>query len=304
MKNYNRLLAVLICSYSLPAVADPVFYGRAYLTLEHVDRDDGFIDYEQIELVNNSSRIGIKGSETIQEGLDVIYQMEYEAYFDDARNFTQRNIFVGVKGAAGTLIGGHFDTPLKASQKTIDVFGDLRGDIKNMITPNENRESNSVMYTSPTVGGFTANVAHIATEEHEIDNGISLSVAWQNDYLYLAAAADQDVEEEFSDAQRLVAQYTFSGFQLGALYETHAYAEMDRESGWVLSGLYRMDNNWTAKAQYGQSDIHVEGGETLSVGVDYAYTKKFRTLAFVTKETSDGDLIDNIYLAVGVDYSF
>src|SRR5690606_19862361 len=147
-------------------------------------------------------------------------------FFDDSRTFTQRNIFVGLEGAAGRIIGGHFDTPFKNAQNKVDVFGDLRGDIKNMISPNENRESNSVMYSTPKMGGFTANVAHIASEEHEIENGISLSLVWQNDNWYFAAAADQDVEEEFTDAQRLVAQYNLNNFQLGALYESHAVVDM------------------------------------------------------------------------------
>ncbi len=304
MKNYNRLLALLVCAYSFPAMADPTFYGRAYITLEQVNQDDGFTEYEQIELVNNASRIGVKGSETIQEGLNVVYQLEYEAFFDDARTFTQRNIYVGLEGAAGRLIGGHFDTPLKNAQNKVDVFGDLRGDIKNMITPNENRESNSVMYTTPKLAGFTANVAHIASEEEEIDNGISLSAVWQNDYWYFAVAADQDVEEEYTDAQRLVVQYNYNNIQVGALYESHSAEDRDREAGWLLSGLYQLSENWTAKAQYGQSDILYDGGDTLSIGLDYAYTKKFRTLMFITHETSDDDLVDNTYLAVGMDYSF
>ncbi len=307
--NYKfYMAAALACAYGLPVAADPQFYGKANVTLEYADIGGESGDSETIELVSNASRIGVKGSETIHDGLEVIYQLEYETYFDDGVNggqrFGQRNIFAGVQGGFGKLIGGHFDTPLKASQDKVDLFNDLRGDIKNLITPNELRTSNTVMYTTPSMGGVTVNLAHIASEEENIDSGVSVSIGFQSGGFYISGAMEQDVDGEYTEAQRIVSLYSTPQFQVGALYEINEEALADSESGWILSGLYNIGKSWALKAQYGQSDMIVEGGETLSLGLDHIYTKNFKTLAFVTRHQSDDDAIDNIYAGVGLDFKF
>ncbi len=306
--NYKfYMAAALACAYGLPAVADPQFYGKANLTLEYADIGGAAGDSETIELLSNASRIGVKGSETIHDGLDVVYQLEYETYFDDGidkERFGQRNIFVGVQGNFGRLIGGHFDTPLKASQDKVDLFNDMRGDIKNLITNNEIRASNTVMYTTPNMGGVTINVAHIASEVENVDNGVSVSVGFQSGGFYISGAMEQDVDEEYSEAQRIVSLYSTPQFQIGALYEINEEPMADSESGWLLSGLVNVGKNWAIKAQYGQSDMNLEGGETFSLGLDHTYTKNFKTLAFVTRHQADDDIVDNIYAGVGLDFKF
>lgn len=307
--NYRLYMAAaLACAYGLPAAADVQFYGKANLTLEYADIGGAAGDSETIELLSNASRIGVKGSETIHDGLDVVYQLEYETYIDDGiekdQRFGQRNIFVGVQGGFGRLVGGHMDTPLKSSQDKVDLFNDLRGDIKNLIAPNEYRTSNTVMYTTPNMGGVTINLAHISSEVENVDNGASVSIAYQNGGFYLSAAMEQDVAGEYSEAQRFVTYYSTEHFQIGGLYESSEAPFAESESGWILSTLYNIGKNWALKAQYGQSDIVVEGGESLSFGLDHNYTKNFKTLAFVTRHQSDDEVVDNIYAGVGMDFKF
>ena len=55
------------------------------------------------------------------------------------------------------------------SQNKVDLFNDLYGDIKNTFTLNEKREKNSLMYTSPTMAGFTLNADLIASEDNRTD---------------------------------------------------------------------------------------------------------------------------------------
>lgn len=292
------------------AMADISLYGKANLSFEHVNEGDESFT----EMVSNASRLGFKGGEKINDELEAIYQLEYEVYVDDADTFSQRNIFVGVKGSFGQVIGGHFDTPLKSAQGKVDVFGDLRGDIKNMITRNENRTSNTLMYSTPgNLGGFGANVAYISSEEDEVDDGKSLAVSYTLEGFYVSLAFEQDVEAQDADAMRAAATYTIGGLQLGALYEEYELDGADSVDGWLASVLYDFQNNWVVKGQYGQSDMYEEGGDTASLGVDYKATKNFTVYSFYTAYSSDDLIVENgpveegvdaDYLGVGVELKF
>lgn len=290
------------------AMADIALYGKANLSFEHVS--DG--DESLTEVVSNASRLGFKGSEKINDELEAIYQLEYEIDLDDADTFRQRNIYVGVKGSFGQVIGGHFDTPLKAAQGKADVFNDMRGDIKNVITINENRTSNTVMYSTPTLSGFGAHAAYISSEEDEVDDGKSAAVFYTIEGFYLGLAFEQDVEVQDAEAMRAAATYTIGGLQLGALFEEFELDGADSVDGWIASVLYDFQNNWVIKGQYGQSDMIVEGGDTASVGVDYKASKNFMVYGFYTTNSSD-DLIvedepvegvDQDYFGLGVELKF
>lgn len=295
------------------ALADITLYGKANVSLESVDEGESSV----IALESNASRLGFKGSETISEGLNVIYQMEYETNFDDngGNPFRQRNIFVGLKGGFGQVVGGHFDTPLKNAQNKVDLFNDLRGDIKNYITPNDNRENNSVMYTSPSLGGLAAHLAYIASEDEEVDDGKSVALAYTASGFYLALAFDQDVEAENAETLRAVLQYSISQFQLGALYEEYEEDELDKEDAWIVSALYNINDSWAIKGQYGESsigfgyanDLVTDDNESISVGIDYKISKNLLAYGFYTTISAEDDgveVVENDYLGVGVELRF
>lgn len=308
------------------ALAEVNVYGKANVTFESVDINGS----STTELVSNASRLGFEGSEEINEQLKAIYQLEYEVYFDDADTFKQRNIFIGVEGGFGQVIGGHFDTPFKAAQNKIDVFNDLRGDIKHVVSPHENRESNTLQYTTPEgLGGFRAALALINSEDEELNDGKSVALAWSNEHIYVAAAMDQDVEFEGVDAMRLVLQYNRGGWQLGALYEeTDADFMADAFSGYAVSLMYKLSDVWSLRAQHGASDGYLgvvqvlgepvglspfDNAETTSIGADYKLSKNAKLFGFYTMASADAgadadalgfDALDNDYLGIGMELKF
>jgi len=299
-------LPVLSCFVALAtfipagAMADITLYGKANLSLEYVDhQEDSFS-----ELMSNASRLGFKGKEKIHDTLEAIYLLEYQVDVEDADTFSQRNIYVGLKGGFGQVIAGHFDTPLKSVQGKVDVFNDLRGDITRMITNNEHRLSNSVMYSTPSLGGFSAHLAYINSEQDDVDDGKSLALSYTLGGLYLGAAFEQDVVQMNSETLRLVVTYAVGGLQLGAFYEEDEQDGQDSTDGWLVSALYGFQSRWVVKAQYGQSDMRYVGGDTASVGVDYKFTNNFTLYSFYNTNSADNDAMDQAYLAVGVDLKF
>lgn len=313
----NSFLRMFVAATSLvpaAAMADITLYGKANVSLEWVEE----AEESHSALESNASRLGFKGSEKINDYVEAIYQLEYEAHFDDgSTTFGQRNIFAGLKGGFGQIIGGRFDTPLKMAQHKVDVFNDLRGDIKNFISPNEIRSQNTVMYSTPSLGGFVAHAAYISSENEEVDDGKSVSLTYSTDSLYLALAFDQDVRTENAEALRAVAQYSVSGWQFGLLLEQSEDEGADKEDAWLASVLYNLNADWAVKAQFAQSDIpftyatnvQTDSSESLSLGVDYKLSKNFVVYGFYTDISAEDegvaeDVVDNSYVGLGVDFRF
>jgi predicted porin len=316
----KALLPLLIASLvPAAAFADVTVYGKANVSIQSADE----ADEKQTEVVSNASRIGVKGSEVVNDDLKVIYQFEYQTEVDDGasgngQTFGQRNIYLGLQGTGGTLIGGKFDTPTKAAQEKIDLFNDLEGDI-NYLVSGETRANNIVQYTTPAAWGpFAVNVAAVAAENAANDDGVAGSVTYTTSSFYVALAAEQNVTGQDVDITRLVARYTVGAFQLGGLYEQASFdadgADEDADA-WFVSAKYSIDDQWALKAQYGKGDYDTteEGfvvnstGESASIGVDFSMTKNATLYGFYTKESaeveSEEELDDN-WFGIGLDLKF
>ncbi len=318
----KTLLAVALASlFPVVAFADVVVYGKANVSVQNAD--EAALDDSRVELVSNASRIGVKGGEEVNSSLKVIYQFEYQTEVDDGngsnnQTFAPRNIYLGLQGVAGTIMGGHFDTPTKVAQEKVDLFNDLEGDITT-IFKGEIRASNVIQYTTPSFGGFAASVAYVTEENDgtfkqnnpagtEPGNGISASLGYTSAMFYAAVAMDQDVEAEGVDLVRAVARVTLGPVQLGVLGEQY---ENDNtgvdEDGVFASALWNITDKWALKGQYGQSDVRMADGETASIGLDYKMTKAATLFSYATKV--ENELVgaaerDDTYVGVGVDFKF
>lgn len=311
----NKLIATSLATVSMStailmsanAIADVSVYGKANLSLQNADEGTS----STTELVSNASRIGFKGSEQLSDNLKAIFQMEFQAHIDDGdgdgQTFTQRNIYVGLQGNWGTLIGGKFDTAMKKTQNSVDLFSDLEADIKSIITVNDNRSSNSIMYTTPKfLDSITASVDFIASETDGVKDGISTSINYDKNDLYLAAAIDQNVEAENVDVIRLVAQYNIDALQLGLLYEDQDATGTSKNTGdgWLVSGQYKLNNGYILKAQLGESDIVTAGGETFSLGVDYRLSSSTKLFGYYSSEDATDATKEAEYVGIGIEMKF
>ncbi len=313
----KTLLAVTLASlFPLAAMADVVVYGKANVSIQNADEADD----TQLEVVSNASRIGVKGGEDISSGLKAIYQFEYQTEVDDGaggssnQTFTQRNIFVGLQGSAGTIIAGKFDTPTKTAQEKIDLFNDLEGDI-NYIVSGETRASNIVQYTTPAAWGpFAVNVATVAAENQANDDGTAVSLTYTTPGVYLAVASEQDVSLQETDITRLVGRFTFGAVQLGALYELASAdvlgTDVDTDA-FIVSAKFNATDKFALKAQYGDAgedlaDFDADATQ-LNVGFDYVLSKNTTLFGYYTQEQYEEDSVeeqDDNWVGVGIDLKF
>ena len=311
----KRILLILALSFTSFSFAEgPIggkVYGKANLSL--VDQDSG--DSSGWTLNSNASRLGIKGESKLSEELAVVYQVEYEVCIDSGdckgQTFKQRNTFLGLKGNFGMVWAGKHDTPTKLAAKKVDLFNDLEGDIKNAFE-GQNRVSNVVAYTSPKMNGFSATLAMIPAEGEDVDqdgqddtglkDGLSYSINYTKDNLYLAIAGDQDIDEQ--DLVRMIAQYQIDALTLGFLYQQNQdNLGTKDESGYFFSAAYSLNADITLKAQYGEIEDDIDGDEeqTLSLGADYKLAKNTKTFIFYTDNTdSEVGLSKDAFTAFGI----
>ena len=255
---------------------DGKLYGKVNVSL--VNSDSGSEDTWKLN--SNASRIGLKGSTQVSEGLTVFYKTEFQVDVDgDGDVFKQRNIYAGVKGSFGSVLAGKNDTPTKLAQKKIDLFNDLEGDIKKTFA-GENRMSNIVAYTTPKYGNFSATYAVMPGEEGggSLSDATSYSVNYSKGDLYVAVAGDSNVKG--ADLVRVVSQYKVDDWQLGLMYQENDTTD---ESGYFASAAYKIDNI-TYKAQYGSNENDTDGSDktTLSLGADFKLAKNTKSFVFFT----------------------
>jgi predicted porin len=262
---------------------DGKLYGKINVSV--VNSDSGSEDTWKLN--SNASRIGLKGSTQVSEGLTVFYKTEFEVCVDDGdckgNTIGQRNIFAGVKGSFGSVLAGKNDTPTKLAQKKIDLFNDSVGDIKKTFA-GENRMSNIVAYTTPKYGNFSATYAVMPGEEDggSLSDATSYSVNYSKGDLYVAVAGDSNVKD--ADLLRVVSQYKVDAWQLGLMYQEN---DTTNESGYFASAAYKIDNI-TYKAQYGSNENDTDGSDktTLSLGADFKLAKNTKSFVFFTDNES------------------
>ena len=284
-------------------------YGKLWISVESQDTASG----TEVDMVSNASRLGIKGSMDFGEGIEAIYQAEYEVDPVDGtadeskdRTFKQRNSFVGLKGSMGTIFLGKHDTATKRSLKKIDLFNDLAGDIKNLFQ-GENRMSDLVGYTTPKINGFSATFNAIKGTEGLGDDSIgdstSISLSYDINTFYTALAFDSDLKGY--DSTRLMLQIPFNRSQLGIMFqESKKLSTGEEEDGYVVSFFQKVGNKGTLKLQQAESDMKLDSGKQFTFGYDYKLSSKAKVFYFFTDLNGNQDSKEKEIHGVGFEYKF
>ena len=288
---------------------EPTVYGKLWISVESQDTASG----TEVDMVSNASRLGIKGSMDFGEGIEAIYQAEYEVDPVDGtadeskdRTFKQRNSFVGLKGSVGTIFLGKHDTATKKSQKKIDLFNDLAGDIKNILQ-GENRMSDLVGYTTPKINGFSATFNAIKGTEGLGDDSIgdstSTSFSYDSENFYIALAFDSELKGY--DSTRLTLQIPFNRSQLGImLQDSEKLSTGVEEDGYVISFSQKVGDKGTLKFQQAESDMKLDSGKQFSFGYDYKLSNKAKAFFFFTDLSGDNTSKEKEITGIGFEYKF
>lgn len=195
----KKLVALAVAgAFALPLAAEAqtaqvTLYGRANMDLEFVKASgpgasDGSTS-TVTRVASNSSRFGLRGTESLGGGLTAFFQVENSVAWDgnpnasgvgSANTIANRETFVGLQGSFGQIWLGRslspYDdsTPIWAAgpyNYNTGLFNNSSLWANNSNAPQEaiggydDRYSNSIRWNSPTWAGFTAEV-QVATREN------------------------------------------------------------------------------------------------------------------------------------------
>ena len=329
MNKSKFLFASSLLLISMSAISAPKVYGKLNIALNN-DGSDG-VNEKEIDLVSNSSRLGLKGQLEMQDGLVGLYQIEYQIdpvdghARDEVRGengeikvtdstFTQRNSYVGLKGSFGTLKLGKHDTPLKKASLKVDLFNDLKGDIKN-ITDGENRITSFLGYDSPVFGGGVSISVSLSKGKDdgvvgtdldgEFGTNLSASLKYDIEVIQFVIATEKASIKGF-DHNRLGMMIPAGPVTIGLIHTTTESTvgnSVDYDATTISIAGKVADGNGRVKFQYGTSDKSAGLTQT-QIGYDHKLFKNFKILAYHTVRSQDAVNSDDAHTGLGIEYKF
>ena len=286
---------------ALAMAADVKIYGRAHVSLDYLD--DG-ADYNEVGLSSNSSRLGFKAEQELENGMTVFGQIEQEINFasgssNDNVEFATRDTFVGLKGNFGQARVGRFDSPFKAARGPINFFGDMVGDVRNVTRVGnlkfDERNSNTIEYKSPKFGnGFNVLGA--------------LSLHETNSPSTELDANDKVIKKDRDDkAYDLALTYKEGNVDFAAAYEHYEEEATNGErDGFRIAGAYKItpDFNLGGMYQFLQHDNSTVTPDAQVFGVagEYKFAPKTLVRGEVFYRDVDADDENSTLLAVGLEH--
>lgn len=234
----QKIIALaMVAAFSAPAFADTgniTVYGKAFLTLEQHD-SGGAGSTSQMRVNNGASRLGVRGSEDLGDGLKAMFQYEVEMDADGSAGNglgKTRNSGAGLEGGFGKVILGIWDSPFKVAHNAIELFDNTTDWTATKVigisaTKNFNtRQKNMVQYWTPKMGALQASFMYSPDEAktNTVDKNIlSMAGTYNQDEIYASLAyesrSDATTTGTTDSALRAVGKYDLGDFWVGAMLE-------------------------------------------------------------------------------------
>jgi predicted porin len=228
--------------------ANVTLYGRLNLDAEVVNGRPAGTNISNpnvYRVSSNSSRLGVRGTESLGGGLNAIFQLESSINADaGGGTLAGRETFVGLQGSWGTLKIGNFLAPYDDIHP---IFGNVptlttsilatanvwanNGGYAKTTGAFDARLGNSVRYDSPNIAGFTGSVQIAAMEGVAPSTPqayvLSMGGFYNNGPLQVGLAYESNTNvrgANLSDyAYSLAGAWNFGVFRLGGVYERLDY---------------------------------------------------------------------------------
>jgi predicted porin len=291
-------------------------YGRVNVTAERIETENSTVNNSNYELIDNSSRIGLRYKKELVPGNQILFQIESRVNLTDGGDvLSSRDSYVGLAGDSwGTMRLGRTIGPVYyATYDYISMHNHDTGTSSDALFAgtvfgNKGFMNNTLWYTSPKFGGVTIDAAFSLLGERRVDPSmdqprhIGLVASYDAGPLHAAVSYantenDRDLDTSpggvtasSATAWTIGGAYDFKFMVLGALWET---AERDVLGGSVDSDYFRI----AAMLPFAQHELHLnygwvdadnsEGGKQWTLGYNFNITKATKVYAFYT--TLDND---------------
>lgn len=258
--------------------ANVTLYGRLNITLEAVNvssQPAGVSEPTVYRVSSNSSRLGVRGTESLGGGLNAIFQIESSISGDaGGGTLAGRDTFVGLQGGWGTVKIGNFLAPYDDIHS---IYGNVptlatsilstasvwaNGTVSKLQGGFDARLGNSVRYDSPAFGGFTGSFHASQNTEAANRNGMVYSMGGFYNAGPIQAGLAYERNEKVraanlkDQALSIAGAYNFGIVRVGGVYERLDY---DTASGDLKRDFYGV--SLTANLGPGQGYLFWGRGE-------------------------------------------
>ena len=285
----TAIAGVLAGSMAFAANADVTLYGNVNISIDSWDIDGVGDD---VNMENNTSAVGVKGSEDLGNGLKAIFQVEFGFDPDEGSGTTARDQWVGLEGGFGKVRFGTLSTSYKSHGAMIDPIyrtslqnrdSGLQSDgLHNGRGETRGRMNNHVRYDSPDFNGlgFTADYSFDQTADENDSYGIGAHYK-NGGILVFADYITSDAGTDTDDAWKLGGSFKFSDmFGVYGQYEEGGLLQpgtaTEDASQWMIAGSATMGNALIYLG-YGQAEELVGAAyehDAITLAVDYSLSKR------------------------------
>ncbi|WP_298439770.1 porin [uncultured Ferrimonas sp.] len=266
----SSMLLALLSGAAQAQVETPTFYGAIRLAV--TDADTSFAvnpsGGEGTTIENNFSLVGLKGSASLTETVQLVYKAEAMVKSDDQDNkdgvLSSRDTFIGVKGEAGTLIFGKMGSAFWKAEGGVDQFNLTNTDMGRLFAGNS-RYGDMISYTSPRM--YNTNVL----VSYQLEDDAYGADVNREGSLYSVAVIHGDKALKKTnyfvgfgynaglggdEAYRISGQTKLGQLKLGAVYQDtkDLYNENLDGDGFMVDVAYPLSAKLSLKARYGQDD--------------------------------------------------
>ncbi len=319
--NKKLIAAAIAAVVAAPAAvaADTTLYGKFHLSIQA--NDNGATDNYTVN--SNASRLGVKGSEDLGDGLKAIFKAEFGLNLDNNPGINSgRNAYVGLSGGFGTFLTGKHDTPAKVGFYAAgnDHLGDSVIDF-NKIGFTERRLANAIAYISPNMSGVTVAGAIVPGEGGATNNdlanaysltaiygggGVKASIGYEvagKEYLGGTATSDEKMLQ-------IGGSYSFGDFTIGGEYQdvsNKGGAANADQTVWGLAGKASFGSNYVV-INYGEDKMEVGAtswtDKRLGIGVGHKFSKRTQVYAAYANQNNAAPAADTSNFALGMIHTF
>lgn len=326
--------AAAALALSTAAMATPTVYGQINAELGNYAENS---DSSALGTRSWGSRLGVKGSKDLGDGLTALYQVEAginavtnaenkynhptagEVALGDKTGggngdnaLSSRNTFVGVSGGFGTVLIGNHDTPYKIAARGVGTV--THTDAVDTLTLTDRRLKSAVAYIAP-IEGMTVAAAIVPVRDADRtreNDGMHMSLGFLmpvSEELKVAAgyesayapALDVAVTEMF-----VAANFKMGNMTIGAAVETEAADGDAVFTRIMIPFTMKMDGGMFVNAAVRNTTYDdAFGGETemaIGASVGKMYGKDFEVYAglnsYTAKGGTDGNDVSDV--AVGM----
>ncbi|MES9980357.1 MAG: porin [Candidatus Thiodiazotropha sp. 6PLUC6] len=319
MKKVLSLAIAAALVAPVAAMADATIYGKVRQSIDIVD--DERDDTDNIQINDNTSRLGVKGSEDLGNGLTGVYKIEYGVKistnpggdeFKGDGGLSARNAFVGLAGGFGTVVLGRHDTPLKISTGSLDYFGDTIVDNNKDYTESlvDRRADGTLAYISPSLAGLTLAAALVPGENDEADgiaDAFSVAAMYSNFGIFGALAyesADGNIDKigvDGADLDQFRAGLGYDGgmFKVGFIYENVTVEnpaggdDLQDSDSMMVNAAVKAGPGKVALKIFDYADDSNEADDHDGFGIGYHYGLSKRTQIMANYVSSSFDELDS-----------